>query len=85
MAIPSLNYTGEATYIHIEKDGREYDCIQPKSIDKRIFLQKKCAIVGVDPKDLVSGAVYEMEISCFANIDPKGYLNFSAYLVNIIT
>lgn len=85
MAIPSLNYSGEATYLHIEKDGREYDCIQPKALDKRIFLQRDCTLVGVDPKDLVSGCLYRMEIKCFANIDPKGYLNLSAYLVHVVS
>lgn len=85
MAIPCLNYTGEATYIHVEKDGKSYDCIQPKHLDKRIFLQRNCVIVGVDAKDLISGAVYNVELSCFANIDTKGYLNISAYLVNVVS
>lgn len=85
MAVPSLNYKGDATFIISEKNGNTYRMIQPSHISTRIFLQENCTIVGLPKNEqLISGTIYNVEISCFARINDKGYLNLSAYLLNVL-
>ncbi len=84
----NLVYKGTATFLRMKKDDKVYYLFDPEEFDKRIFLSKNCKVLDssgkVDVDELRSDCLYNCECSCNVSISESGYLNFNAYLVELI-